>query len=281
MIRKIIELNILLSFIFSLFSQKVFSQNFDETFKIANIYFENLEYEKSIKLLDRLIFFTDDRIKKCNIYLKKTDCYIAINNYALALNSCDSAITYSLDNDIPVLKKASVLILTNNHRSALKLLNNYDFSNKKSIEYDLNSLLGIIYFIENKYNESENYFLQNINESNKAEREELKDIFQKFKTEKKFNVKTAKILSSIIPGSGMLYSNNFINGSKSFVLVSSLVLLGVNFYMNFTFLDCMISIFPWFLRYYKSGIIKSGEISSVKNDMLKSKYLQEIIQTQP
>lgn len=92
------------------------------------------------------------------------------------------------------------------------------------------------------------------------------------------NVLKTKILSGIVPGSGQIYCNDYANGIKSFTINSGFLSLSYYIASQYTVLNALTSSFPWFLRYYRSGIIKSGEIAKEYNHKKNCETLLYLIE---
>ena len=76
--------------------------------------------------------------------------------------------------------------------------------------------------------------------------------------------KKARILSTFLPGLGQLYAGDIKNGINSFVLTGVLFVLGINTAINLTLLDALMTVAPWFQRYYMGGYNRAENIAAEK-----------------
>lgn len=94
----------------------------------------------------------------------------------------------------------------------------------------------------------------------------------------KISPKKAVLLSRIMPGLGQCYAHRYGPALNSFFLVGG---LGVVFYLtayNYTVLDAMIGVFPWFQRYYSGGAEKAGLMTLERKLNLQKTAVGQAIQ---
>jgi len=91
--------------------------------------------------------------------------------------------------------------------------------------------------------------------------------------------KVAGVLSIVIPGSGQLYAGDYKNAVNSFLLVAVFAAIGTDMFIRYAWYDSLISVFPWFLRYYTGGYKNAMKIAEQKRTEKRNKRLNKIIET--
>jgi tetratricopeptide (TPR) repeat protein len=75
-------------------------------------------------------------------------------------------------------------------------------------------------------------------------------------------------LSRVLPGAGQLYARRYAPALNSFLLVGGLAALCYLTAYNYTILDALFSVFPWFQRYYSGGAEKAGMMTQERKQAL-------------
>ena len=109
-------------------------------------------------------------------------------------------------------------------------------------------------------------------------RKKVKDIFNEKKNFRHPNNKVAKFLSVLIPGAGQIYSNDLKNGINSLALNSAILYGGYLISIRYSLLDAVITVFPWFIRYYKGGYKNAEIIANKRFSMKKEKTLKQLLE---
>lgn len=93
----------------------------------------------------------------------------------------------------------------------------------------------------------------------------------------RYNARRAKLLSTFIPGAGQLYIGDVKNGLNSLLLTGGIVALGFNYILYYSWLDSLISIAPWFQRYYLGGRNRAEQLAIDKLRKKRQELLGEVL----
>lgn len=112
---------------------------------------------------------------------------------------------------------------------------------------------------------------------NSTDRGAIHSVFKKVYKAERINPAFSKIANMIIPGSGQIYSGDFKNGLNLTLLLSLLGLLAVNTGVNYSFMDAVITIMPWYQRYYMGGYTKAEQIGIKRKDQKQEQLKSELL----
>jgi hypothetical protein len=112
--------------------------------------------------------------------------------------------------------------------------------------------------------ESHQSFLLAFDEKETIKKNKIDSLFIVLESIKGPKPKKARILSTILPGLGQLYAGDIKNGINSFILTGGLIVLGINTAINLTLLDALMTVAPWFQRYYMGGYNRAENIAAEK-----------------
>lgn len=273
LIIKYLNLSVLIVFSLVIF-QKLPAQNFEETIDFAGNQLKSGNLTTALKTYQRALFFSEGRD---NLYLFrqiaeisyfKNDYETAQKYFGLAYNQSDND---SLKTEL-LFNKASCNMLNKNYQFAIiDLLSVEDSS--KIVQKRLNFYLGTCYFgLENFFN-AQKYFESCVEIKDKKE---LSDLF----SDKKLlspSPKKARIMSMILPGLGQTYSGDIKSGINSLLLTSGLIALGINITLRYHPIDAIITILPWYQRYYTGGYGKAEEIARKKRNLKRNEVYTTIL----
>lgn len=262
-------------FLFFLININVFSQNFDETLFLADETYKNEDYPKALKIYKRLVFFSNNNY---NLFKNVANCYLKQKDYKQGIVYLDSALIYCSDKNEKTniqFLKVETLIFLEDYYSAENLLENIQISPQQNLKK--NFYLGIVNFAKADYLNSKKYFLISVNDTSITQKEKIKKAFENIKKLKRPNPKIARTLSLIIPGAGQLYCGDYKNAVNSFVLVSVFAAIGTDMYFRYAWYDSLISVFPWFYRYYNGGSNNAMQFAKQKRLLKRNKKLNELL----
>jgi tetratricopeptide (TPR) repeat protein len=236
-------------------------------------------YESAVKEYLRIGFsqnFSDPfiQLRLANAYYRKGDWPVARYYYdqVYRLTNQDSLIIQSK------ISKISVLVSEEKYKQALVDLFNINDTiyQKHYVEIDL--LFGICYFGLDDFDKSKSYFKHAVSE-NLAAQEKIDSIFQINKLFYRPKPVYRYILSMIIPGLGQLSVGEISEGLNSFFLTESLFLLGAVVAYEYSILDAVFSVLPWYQRYYFGGLSNTWELAVKQREKRRSNAYKEVLNT--
>ncbi len=274
--KSIIKYIILFSIIISssTFGLKLKAQSYRETLEFASNQYEQHNYAVALKTFKRLIFFSHGE-GLLPLYTKVGELAFLIGdfetsqfNYGLAYNIADSD---SLKNDL-LFKKAFSQILNKEYQYAIiDLLTINDFD--KATKQRLNFYLGTCYFGLEQFDRSKKYFELCV------EPEEITSVDLLFSDNKLYypSPKKARIMSMLLPGLGQFYVGKYKDGLNSFFLTLGLMAIGVRTAVNTGVVFALVSVAPWFQRYYTGGYTNAEKIAIMKRQNNRNSAYNSII----
>lgn len=235
----------------------------EETVAFADIQQQMGHHEIAIQAYKRALYFQDKSFEK-NIFNRVASSYYGLQNYKDAAKYYDLAYAYERDDKAKTeitLNKAFCLLLEKEYSLALLELFALDEDLTEEQKGQQNFYSAIAYYGMNDFEKSEQFFKACVQTD--EQRDEITRLFDK--NEKiRLNPKTAKTLSMILPGLGQFYAGDIKNGLNSMLLAGGLITLGIYTSIQFTIFDAIISIGPWYQRYYTGGFKKAEIIAQEK-----------------
>ena len=258
-----------------LYAVTLTGQKREESFQIAlrNFHLEN--YDLCIPYFKRVAFFESDNITNLN-YLaesyQKTKSYDnALVHYSLIYNLLSND---SLKNEV-CFEMAKCYMLQDKHDYAeieilnIKEHNNY-FKSRK------NYYLFLIYLNKREFELSKNYFL-NISEFSDSKINQVQSSFSHLEKKiRRTNPKVASVLSMLIPGSGQMFYGNFSSGINSLLLTTTALTVFTIISIRYSYIDAILSVFPYYQRYYIGGVINTINFAEEKNKLITYKTINNL-----
>ncbi len=266
---------LLISISFSLCS---YAQNLDEVFTYATELQKKQQYDEAIFTYQRLLYFDKQKVYGESSYKNIGLCYLAVKDFTNAANYFELAY-FSAKSEHEktelLFNKSLCLIQDKNFKYAeIELLNLPDQLSPED-QKRLSFYYGVLHYGNHNFKESEKSFIAAVD--NKNYEDSIRFVFKKVYKANKINPKTAKLLSTILPGAGQIYNGDFKNGLNSLILLGGFGILAYNTAVKYSFIDAAISVLPWYQRYYMGGYGKAEEIAlqrkekkikSLKNELL-------------
>jgi len=250
------------------------AQNFEETINFADSQFKSGDFTTALKAYQRALFFSEGRNNEylfrqiAELSYFKKDYETAQKYYGFALNQSDND---SLRTEL-LFSKAFCQILNKNYQLALIDLFSID-DTSLIIKSRLNFYLATCYFGLADFSQARTFFKLCIPLKDTAE---LGCLFAK-RNILTPSPKKARILSTILPGSGQIYSGDLKAGLNSLLLTSGLIAVGINISLRYRPVDAVFSILPWYQRYYIGGYGKAEEIALRKRELKRKEVYNKIL----
>ena len=270
------RLLITISIIFS--SVELFSESIpDSLFLFAEKQYSTGNYDLAIKEFLRISYFQNQSDPL--IQMKLADCYYQKGNWNTARQYYDQVYRLSAQENILThakLKKISSLILETNYNQALiDLFAIHDtLYQKHYVEIDI--LFAICYFGLEDFKKSEDYFILAVGDNLLAQHK-IDSIFGVKKMFRKPNPGFAYALSMIIPGLGQIYSGNVPEGLNSFLLTEAFLVLGLVVTYEYSLIDAIVAVLPWYQRYYMGGLNNTWKVATNKRQSRRSIAYKQIL----
>lgn len=280
-IQKITRFSILIFFLFN------FSISHANTLlRTADKFLQLDNYHEAITEYKRFIFFHPKNNKIGYAYHQIGLAYREMGEWDQALGALDKSI-YFIKDDVTreewMIDKAVILIASGNSSLAQQqLLNLYVFSNYPKIKQQalLFLILNCTYIYDWKGAQE---YLQRYFEEFKGEIDtsfkEIEYLLNEAQILPYKSVKAAKYLSTIIPGSGQIYSENWFNGIDAFAINGTFGTICVDLFLRGYYVDSTIIFLFIFSRYYLGNRYQAEQSAINYNQKLDREQAQKILKS--
>lgn len=248
------------------FGNKQFmGQTLKQTIIFADSALQQNNAPLSIKLYTRILYFAPDSLKP-KIFEKLAFAYYSENKFIEAEKYFKFASFSAKDstlNDL-LLKISATQILQKKFLLAQQTLyalpDSLPIYQQRTKNFQFGTLnFGIANFIE-----AEKYFLKVLPDSSSLEKEKIKSYFAKKKYLYRPNPNLVFYSSLFVPGSGQIITGDYQSSLNSIFLLGALSGLSVLTLVNYGLADAILTVFPWFFRYYQGGAIKAETKAKTK-----------------
>ncbi len=238
----------------------------------------NRDYTRAVQEYRRAYYFAGPEYK-APLSEKIASCYMNVENYKMARMFYDSAFHYSPQEQYSLyylIQKAVTYMLEENFPYALFKFDEIETGGNEELEKLISLYRGICYFGMEKYDDSHRNLLNSVPDTDTNTIFLVNNLFEDSKSLKRPNSALASIFSIFLPGSGQLYSGEFMNGMNSLVLVGGLLYLGI----AATAVHPLVTI-PITYRYYMGGIINAGKAAEKRRAGKRYEYFTSLMEILP
>ncbi len=267
--------------IFSLLLMSAISnaQTITETYLKAQQLYNDSNYKEAAVCYDRVAFFDTTGTLKDTALLCEANCYFKLHAYTEALQ-----IYNNLYKPYKVNVRAAAfwgitycqfeLKQFNNALTTLSLCNlKLDSSSqKKYLFYKSIAQLACAY-----YDDAQENLMRYIGDSVSKKADSIRGLIVKLQKQQVSKISRVKYLSMILPGSGQIVLGNYWNGLNSLLLNAALIAVTVNTSMAYAVYDGLLTVAPWWMRYYRGGVRNAGLQAEHKKEAKINKLIQDII----
>lgn len=259
------------------------AQTADQTLVFAREQLAAGNQELAIKTYQRVLFFAGNRHRdECQRQLAAM--HAAAGNFDKAIYYCD-LLYQSAENDSlrfeALFSKTGLLMLQNQYKKALLEL----LSLPKNIPEPWLSrkrlYLGAAHFGIRDFDAARADLLPLFAADDLEGKKEFERLMRQAERAARKSPKTARWLSTFLPGAGQFYAGDIKNGLNSLLLNAALGYWFVATATSFTVVDAAASISPWLFRYYGGGIKRAGDIVQKKKEEKLRKIFGKILTTLP
>ena len=246
---------LVVSLLLFLSNTKASCQNLSQTYQFGLQAYEQQNYAAAINAYERVVFFDDADSLRPQVYYQLAQCYYNVQNYPKAQNYYDLAYNLAVTDSQKTqftLSKVSCLLAQKDASAALTELYSIDENMvAKPFQKKIRVYYGICFFALKDFEKSQAFFLKAATDT--ATKIAIKNAFIRVKATNEINPKTAQWLSTFVPGLGQLYAGDLKNGLNSIALTALLAAWAGNIAQNNRPIDAILTVYPWFQRYYNGG----------------------------
>ena len=249
-----------------------FGQHNDQVVQLADHAYKNGQYSLALLEYNRVVYHNKEADGQ--LLYRIGECYQKLGDNDNALQFFDRAFftakndTFALD---ALLKKTSIRFENESYGLALSELLGVELSLSEEGEKRRALYIGAAYFLDNQFERAQEYFQKCTHDT-----AGLNEIFSDRKLLYFPNPTLAVLLSAVLPGLGQTYSGDWKNGVNSLLINAAFTAMAVNISQTIGPLDALISIIPWFQRYYMGGVNKAGDMAFEKRRVNRIKTLGKI-----
>ncbi len=255
----------------------VWGQPAEDVLLLANKQYLNGNYDFALKEYQRYLFFKQS--SNAYIFSSIADCYWNSKQYNQAAEFYDKAFFTSGSDSLryrSLFRKVDCYIRTGDFGLALNELLSLNDSLQGTNYYMKEFYCGLCYYGMQDFTNAELYLVNSVNPVYKKQRLQITELFSNKKKFYRPNSNSARIMSMCIPGLGQFYDGDILNSANSLLLTSILAYLAVRISITETFFDAVITIAPWFQRYYEGGYTNAEKIAIQKCAEHRSKIFVKI-----
>lgn len=258
-----------------------FCQDIKQSFDFANELYAKQDFVGATITYRRVIYFDKAEEYRKHCYKNIADCLYETHQYDEAADYYELAFfqqkTDSSKAEILLRKLSCYLLLNSFEYAQVELLNLPD---KLSEEQKRRKIFysALLNFSTEKYQESKKEFLMLIDSANIEGKMKVEQLFIKNEKINKLSPRKARILSMVVPGLGQFYAGDFKNGANSILLTAGIAVWGVTAAISSANpIDALITMVPWFQRYYSGGYKKAEIIAENQKKKRRAKVYNEIL----
>jgi tetratricopeptide (TPR) repeat protein len=235
----------------------------------------------ALKTYQRVLFFGGESHRdECQRQLAAL--HAELGDFEKSIFYCDllyqSADTDSLRYEA-LFSKTGLLMLQNQYKKALLELLSLPKSLPEPWMTRKQLYLGAAHFGIREFDLARADLLPLFGPEDGAARADFERLMRQAEWVSRKSPKTARILSTFLPGAGQFYAGDIKNGINSLLLNALLGYWFVATGVSFTFVDAAATVTPWLFRYYGGGIRRAGEILEKKKEEKLRKIFRKALGT--
>jgi tetratricopeptide (TPR) repeat protein len=248
-----------------------------DTYAHAKALYTNGNYEEAISDLRRTLFF--DETNHSQACLMLGDCYRNTHNLEKSLYYYELAYDYLVSDSARLDAKFRIislyLVFDQPNYALTQIFSLPDSLGQMNMQRK-NFYSSLVFYKLKDYAASEEYFLKALHYSNQSLDQSVDSLYATAAKNNDFNVYLPMVLS-IIPGMGQLYLGEYESAINSFLLTGAFAGLYVITLVNLSLLDAVLTVAPWFLRYYQGGLLQAKELAVKRKESRDIEYYNALI----
>lgn len=262
------------------------AQSLEQTIALGDQLATEQQYEGAVRAYRRALHF-DGGHHRFVLCQKLASCYLGLTNYKEASYFFDAA--YSASGNLPqadsikteqVFNKTAALILAGDYQFAKLELLNLASTLPPVFEQKRVFYSAVLSFQLGEFEAAEAQFKLLSGGVDGAE-EAITELFRQNHRLKRFNPKKIRLMSVFVPGLGQLWCGDVKNGLNSLLVTTGFAALFVVVAGELALIDALVSVMPWYQRYYIGGYQKAHSIAIQRIATERGEIYQQLLQLVP
>lgn len=241
-------------------------------------------YDAAITEYKRFLFFNSHHLRSGEVQFKIGLAYRAQEWWAEAAEAMIGAIQRTTETELQAemrVELAVTLIASGAYDLALVELIKVDMQSQSArLRHRARFLRGIAYLYQFKWEQARSVFEAYFDETPSAAgaAAEIDALFSEAINLPQKSEKTARLLSTFLPGLGQTYAGDWKNGLNALLLNGALGYVTLDAAIERDYDDALLSFFFLFYRYYAGNRYRAAEAAQAFNDRENRQHADRIVQ---
>ena len=242
------------------------------------------DYDAAITEYKRFLFFDVDHSQAGEVQFKIGLAYRAQGRWAEAVEAMVAAVQLTTEAELQAERRvelAVTLIASGAYDLALVELIKVDMQSQSArLRHRARFLRGIAYLYQFKWEQARSVFEAYFDEIPNIARvaAEIDTLFSEAINLPQKSEKTARLLSTFLPGLGQTYAGDWKNGLNALLLNGLLGYITLDAAIERDYDDALLSFSFLFYRYYSGNRYRAAEAAQTFNDRENGRYVEKILQ---
>ena len=256
----------------------------DPALNLGDCLFALGDYDAAITEYKRFLFFDANHPQAGDVQFKIGLAYRAQEWWVEAVEAMVAAVQLTTETELQAERRvelAVTLIASGTYDLALVELIKVDMQSQSArLRQRARFLRGIAYLYQFKWEQAQSVFQAYFDETpNAAEAAtEIDALFSDAVNLSQKSEKTARLLSTFLPGLGQTYAGDWKNGVNALLLNGVLGYVTLDAAIERDYDDAILSFFFLFHRYYSGNRYRAAEAAQTFNDRENRRHVEKILQ---
>ena len=256
----------------------------DLALDFGNHLFAMENYDAAITEYKRFLFFHPDHPQVVEVQFKIGLAYRAQKWWTEAIEMMTAAVQLTTETELQAERRvelAVTLIAGGAYDLALVELIKVDMQSQSArLHQRARFLRGVAYLYQFKWEQARSVFQTYFDEIPSASRAaaEIDALFLTALSESQKSERTARLLSTFLPGLGQTYAGDWKNGLNALLLNGVLGYITVDAAIERDYDDALLSFLFLFYRYYAGNRYRAAEAAQAFNDRESRQHVEKILQ---
>lgn len=255
------------------------AQSLPETLAFAQQAQRIGDYSTAIAAYQRASFWADEA-SSVGVYPALAQCYAASNQPEKSLYYWDIAYNRAPNDSlraVALLGKVRSLMLARQFPMAQAELYALPELLNPALLHKQQFYQAVLFFEMEKDSLAQAAFHEWLGAGNAAAHRQIDSLFVEARKLSRYKERRAMILSAIFPGLGQAYIGEYGAALNSFILTGGLYVALIALTLRYSPLDALLSLMPWFRRYYVGGYEAAARLAKRKKQQRRDELFNALL----